>query len=234
MTGTTVRIRFRDRDAEHRFVTSYLPDAWDRFESSAYWETGWFWSYGQFIEYDVGLDHPEVLLVFDGDPDALVSSEARRWDSFAGLESWECLRYDDPDTVEQTYESLRAQQQAAKGERGGELEYRYKPLTSRLALSYRRTFDDQLPPVAARTDENPVGIGFWGLIHALFVQCGYDSYEETETYLHGIRSRLKSLALYLGEEAARAEYDRLLAEFEAFEAELDEWIDEQSTGTQTL
>lgn len=231
MTGATIELRFADADAERRFLATELPDAWDRFESSDYWDSGWFWPYSQFAAYDVGVDGGLVRLVFDGDPDALVAAEADRWEAFDGLTGWDVRRYDD-----EGFESLRAQQREAKGDVGGEREYRYKPLTSRLALAVREKFPDGLPaaPDSDSGDADDIGAGMWSLVHSLYVQSGYDWYEENDASLRALESRVKSVAKYRGADAAREEYDRLLEELVDFEDELESWLDEHPTGEASI
>lgn len=242
MAGASVELAFDSPAAEDRFVREYLADAWDRFEDGDYWTTGWFWAYGQFAAYDSGPDGGLVRLVFEGDPDGLVAAEADRWDGFEGLDSWHLRRYD-----EEGYDSLLEQQRDAKGEVGGEWEYRAKPLVSRFALAYRRAFDESLPPVGGEGsvgdgdgsgdddgssdgDGNPSEIGFWAVVHDLFVQCGYDWYDETAACRKMMANRLKSVAGYRGADAAREEYERLLAAWRAQGDELERWLDEHSTG----
>lgn len=229
MAGATVDLTFDTAASERRFLSSYLPDAWDRYESSEFWNRGWFWPYSQVGEYDAGPEGGLVRLVFDGDPDGLLAAEGDRWEAVEGLTDWTVRRYD-----EEGFESLRAQQIAAKGEVGGDLEYRYKPLTARLALAYREEFDERLPPSASPSEANPGGIGLFGLVHALFVQSGYDWYEENDTYLRGLQNRLKSIAAYRGAEAARQEYDRIREELETVESELEQWLETNEPGTASL
>ena len=45
-----------------------------------------------------------------------------------------------------------------------------------------------------------------------------------------MKNRLKSIADYRGADAAREEYERLLAEWQAHEEELERWLDEHQTG----
>lgn len=229
MGGVTVDLHFTDLDAENRFVESYLADAWSRFESADFWEHGWFWTYGQFIQHDIGLDGGLVRLVFEGDLDGLLDAEADRWDAFEGFRSWDSQRYDNPTDVDTTYDSLLAQQRDAKGPDGGDREYRYKPITATLALEFRREFAESIPAAPDRTDDS-IGIGMWSLMHAVFVQCGYDWYDETDACLRAMQNRLKSIAHYRGESAAREEYERLREAWEAHEAELDDWLAANPTG----
>ncbi len=230
MTGATVTFHFADAEAEERFIEGYLHDAWDRFAASDYWDHGWFWPYGQIAAYDCGPDGGLVRFVFEGDLDALVAAERDRWDSISGLDRWESKRYDDSDAVATPFESLLAQQQDAKGPIGGDREYRYKALTARLALAYRAEFEEPLPAAPGRSDANPGGIGMWSMVHSVYVQCGYDWYDETDACVRALQNRLKSLAAYRGGDAARDEYERIRQAWVAFEAELDDWLAEQQTG----
>ncbi|QLG60965.1 hypothetical protein [Halorarum salinum] len=227
MSGADVEFRFESTDDEERFVREYLTDAWPRFESSEWWEAGWFWAYRQFAEYDSGPDRGLVRVVFEGDPDEFTESEADRWDGFEGLDAWELRRYEGTD---EGYGSLLDQQRDAKGAVGGEREYRLKPLSTRFALDYYREFDDPVPVLGEGDEDDPAGVGFWAHLHFAMVQCGFDWYDETDACLKGLKNRLKSLAAYRGADAARAEYDRLAAEWDGYEAELDEWLDEHPTG----
>lgn len=228
MAGATIEFRFESPTDEERFVRTYLADAWDRFEASEFWTTGWFWSYGQFARYDSGPEGGLVRVVFEGDPDALVGHESDRWNGFSGLASWNVRRYD-----EEGYDSLLDQQKDAKGEVGGEWEYRVKPLVSRFSLAYLREFEEPLPAVGDEGDGNPAGLGFWAVLHDTMVQCGYDWYDETDACQKAMKNRLKSIASYRGAGAARDEYDRLLAEWQAHGDELDCWLDENPTGQAT-
>lgn len=228
MAGATVEFLFDSPADEERFLRTYLTDAWDRFETREYWTTGWFWCYRQIARYDAGPDGGLVRLVFEGAPDELVERESDRWDEFRGLTQWRVRRYED-----EGYESLLEQQIHAKGEIGGEWEYRLKQLTTRFSLAYYREFREPLPMVGDEHDENPVEIGFWAAIHDILVQCGYDWYDETAMCQKALKNRLKSIASYRGAEAARDEYERLLAEWRAHEEELERWLDENPTGQAT-
>ncbi|UIO99968.1 hypothetical protein Hbl1158_00945 [Halobaculum sp. CBA1158] len=227
MSGADIEFRFESTDDEERFVREYLPDAWTRFETADYWETGWFWRYGGFAEYDSGPDGGLVRLVLEGDPDGIVDAESPRWDAFEGLDSWELRRYEETD---EGYDSLLAQQRDAKGRVGGEREYLLKPLAARFVLDYYRTFEESLPAVGEAADENPAGVGFWAHLHFAMIQAGYDWYDETEACLKGLRNRLKSLASYRGGDAARREYERLREDWQAYGDELETWIAEHPTG----
>lgn len=223
MSGATIELRFESPAAEGRFIREYLTDAWERFESSEYWESGWFWRYGQFAAYESGPDGGLVRVVFDGDPETLVDHESGQWDAFDGLSSWSLTRYEQ-------YDSLLEQQIDSRGELGGAWEYRMKPLLARFALTYYREFEEQLPAVGDDSEANPLGIGFWSSIHNLLVQCGYNWYDETALCQKALQNRLKSIASYRGAEAAREEYHRLRDEWRAYEAELETWLDENPTG----
>lgn len=169
-----------------------------------------------------GPDGRLVRFEFDSDPDVLVATDSDQWETFDGLTDWMVQHHKD-----KGFDSLLAQQQDVKGESSGDWEYRYKPLTSVLALKIRGEFDESLPPVPELDDENPPGIGMWSLVHSMYVQCGYDWYDESAASLRALQSRVKSNASYRGADAAREEYQRLLKEVQAYETHLETWVDEQ-------
>lgn len=225
MAGATIEFYFDGAADERRFLRAYLPDTWNRFTASEYWTTGWFWAYHQFAQFDAGPDGGLVRLVFEGDPEELVARESDRWAEFAGLYEWKVRRYE-----EEGYDSLLAQQRDAKGDVGGKREYRLKPLVAQFALSIYREFDDPIPMVGEEHAENPKGVGFWAAVHDLLTQCGYHWYDETAMCEKALRNRLKSIASYRGADAAREEYERILAAWKAHEAELETWLAEHPTG----
>lgn len=231
MSGAGIHFRLASPDDEDDFLREYLADAWERYQASDYWETGWFWAYRQFASYEASPEGGLVVLVFEGDPDDLVAAEADRWESVAGLRDWELRRYEETDDG---FESLLAQQRDAKGQVGGEREYRLKPLASQFSLAYLREFDEPVPEVAELTDDNPAGVGFWALFHYLCIQTGYDWYEETDMYLRGLRNRVKSVARYRDAEAAREEYDRIREAVIAMDDHLETYLEEHSTGEGTI
>lgn len=228
MAGATIEFHFDSTSDEERFVREYLTGAWERFETTDFWETGWFWPYRQISQYDSGPDGGLVRLVFEGEPEVLVEHESSRWDEFPGLTSWEVQRYDNLG-----YDSLLEQQQDAKGKIGGEREYRLKSILPQFSLAYSSQFEESLPAVDEESPENPLQLGFWAVIHDLMVQCGYDWYDETVACQKAMKNRLKSIAAYQGADAAREEYKRLLAEWKAYEDELEQWLDENPTGEAT-
>lgn len=228
MAGATIEFTFASPGDELRFLRESPAGAWDRFESSDHWETGWFWSYRQFADYDWGPQGGLVRLVFEGDPDALVEAESDRWQQFAGLTDWRLRRYE-----AEGYDSLLAQQRDAKGDRGGEWEYRVKPIVSRFSLAVLRGFDDPMPAVGEGGEANPKGIGFWTAMHDQLVQCGYDWDDETAACRKAMTNRLKSIAAYRGADAARAEYEAILADWEAHEDDLEAWLEATPTGAAT-
>ena len=66
------------------------------------------------------------------------------------------------------------------------------------------------------------------------IQAGYDWYDETAACQKAMQNRLKSIASYRGADAAREEYERLLAEWEAHRDELERWLAENPTGQATV
>lgn len=229
MPAGSIEFRFETAESEARFLREYLAEVWHRFETSDFWSMGWYWAYRQYAAYDVGVDGGYVQLVFEGEPDRLVDAESAEWERFDGLTAWELTRYAD-----EGYESLLAQQTDAKGESGGEWDYRLKPLISRFSLAYLQEFDDSLPAVGEVTDDNPAGIGFWTVIHYAMAQCGYDWYDEIAACRKATQNRLRSLAHFRGAEAAEAEYERILAEWRRQGDELERWLTENQTGEATV
>ncbi|AUX08208.1 hypothetical protein AArcSl_0558 [Halalkaliarchaeum desulfuricum] len=229
MAGATIEFWFESPADETRFLREYLAPTWPRFNSSESWETGWFWAYGQFQPYDSGPDGGLVRLVFEGDPDAFVHAESDRWVEFEGLVDWELSRDD-----EKGYDSLLEQQREAKGVVGDEWEYRLKPLVSEFSLAYLRAFEEPLPVVGERSEDNPVGFGFWAVIHYAMIQCGHDWDDETDACLMAMKNRLESIAAYRGADAAREEYERLLQEWQDHRAELERWLEDHPTGETTV
>ncbi|WP_247728349.1 hypothetical protein [Halovivax limisalsi] len=236
MAGAHIDFELDSIDAERRFLRTYLAAAWDRFEASDFFETGWFWRYGQFNEY-FGQDGGRVFLVFDGNPEDLIETEEDCWRNFDGLDSWELHRYESSDALrgggwelDEEYGSVLEEQKARKGEEGGDWQYRLLPLAAQFSLAYLSEFGDTLPAVAEQSEANHTGVGFWSLHHYTMIQCGYDWYDETDSCLKGIKYRLKTLANDFDPETAREEYTRLKAELEAYEEEFEEWLAENPNG----
>lgn len=233
MTGATIEFQFESADDEKRFLREYLADAWERFETSDFFDTGWFWRFSQFPDHDA-LPDGLVLLNFDGNPDNLIEAEKEHWQTFDGLDSWEKHLYENSDGwewhPEEEYDSVLQMQKARKGEIGGEWQYRLLPLASRFSLEYLREFDDPLPVVDDVTEENRAGVGFWTHLHYTMLQCGYDWYDETDASMKDMKFRLKTLVSDFDADTARTEYERLKTEWEAYEDELEEWIAEHPNG----
>lgn len=224
MSGVDVSFHFESVDDESRFVREYLAAAWPRFIAAEYWETGWFWRYSGFADYDSGPDGGFMRLVFDGDPDALVEAERDAWDTVDGLKSWDIRRYED-----EGYDSLLDQQRDAKGPEAGEWDYRLKPLLARFVLAAVLEFDDaSVCPLLGAGDEG--NYGYWVLIHYLMVMSGRDWYGETNASLQAMQNRVYSIAHYRGEEEAIAEYERLADEWSDRREQIETRLDEMETG----
>lgn len=234
MAGVQIEFQFESVDGEDRFLREYLIDAWERFDASDFFETGWFWRVSQFAEYVDTIDSGFVLLVFDGDADDLIAAEREHWRNFEGLDSWEVSLYESMDLWDEEapdgYSSVLDEEMARKGNIGGEWQYRLLPLAARFSLAYLREFDDSLPAVGDVSETNRTGVGFWTHLHYTMLQCGYDWYDETDACLKGMKFRLKTLVSDLDADAARTEYRRITTEWEAYEDELEKWIDEHPEG----
>lgn len=216
MTGAELEFRFGTPADETRFVREYLVDAWDRFEASDHFDTGWFWRYGQFADLDAGFDGGRVTVVFEGDPDALVAAERDRWAAFDDL-SWTAERYDE-------YDSLLAQQRDARGPAHGEWEYRVKPLVARFALDVVAAFDRRLPPTAGPLLDDVPSYGFWATLHYVLVATGYDWFEEIDVLLTAVESRLQVMSVHYGDtERAQSEVADCVDRLASFADDLDAW-----------
>ncbi|WP_247729838.1 hypothetical protein [Halovivax limisalsi] len=158
-----------------------------------------------------------MILVLNGESlDRLVEAERSHWEAVRAdgpLEDWETKSF------EPAYESARAKSIENFGAVGGERAYRLRPLASRFTLDVLAAFDEDLPAVGESSEANPVPIGFWATIHYLMKQNGYDWYEEIDACTAAIENRLRSLAAFHGEAAAREALDDALAELR--DVELD-------------
>lgn len=114
--------------------------------------------------------------------------------------------------------------EVSRGIIGGEREYRYKALTANLALAYHSEFEDPLPVAPEPSDTDLLGVGMWSLMHSLYVQCGYDWYDENDTCVRALQNRLKLLAAYRGADAAREEYERIREAWVEYGEELERWL----------
>ncbi|WP_290811129.1 hypothetical protein [Halovivax sp.] len=218
-------------DDEWRFLREYVAPAWDRFEAGDAVHSGWFWRAGRFARHDLAeltrethdlerLRPGQVILVCNGDVEALLGTERPRWESLreAGLlEGWETRRYDP--TWEHAHEKLREKYGEVGGRRAGEL----RAMATGLSVEYLRRFDEPLPAVGEPTAENPVPIAFWSLFHFLAKQHGYDWYDEIDACATAIENRAKSLAAFTTEAEARRTLEGTIAELqdalEAYEAD---------------
>lgn len=220
----TVQVTFRmaDTDAEAAFIRDYLTAAWDRFERLDAFEKGWFWRNGRYGRH--GLEFFEggrILLMIDGEPDAVIEAERDRWESMVAngeIESWETERFD-----EIGYEDARAKAVDNVGEEGAELFMTLKPLLTRTSLELYEALDERIPAVAETSERNLKGIGFWVVFNTLLKQAGYDWYDEIDACTKSTKNRLKSITGFKGEEAAQAKLQETIAELEAFSEELSEW-----------
>jgi hypothetical protein len=216
-----------EREEERPFLEAYMIDAWDRFEDHEAVESAWFWRFGSASEHDpveledgTVLEHGGVILVVNGDPnpDPAIDQERERWEILADeglLDTWECKGF------QPEYENARQKMIENFGQRGGELNYRLRPLATRTTLGLLETFDEDLPAVGKQTEENPVPVGAWVLIHFLLKQSGYDWYEEIDACQQAIRNRLRSLAQFHGTATAEEELDTVIEELDALRGELD-------------
>lgn len=214
------------RDRERAFLETYMTDAWPRLDDSEAVDSAWFWRFGRTSRHDpveledgTVLDGGGVVLVVNGDPDPTpaVDAERDRWPDLeaAGLlDTWEVKGF------RPAYDNAREKLVENFGPRGGELAYRLRPLASRTTIGLLEAFDEDLPAVGEPTEDNPLPVGEWALVHFLMKQSGHDWYGEIDACRRAIRNRLRSLARFHGPAAAREELETVLAELEAAGGEL--------------
>ncbi len=228
MQSAQLTFSLADSAAERAFLESYMVDAWDRFEAHDAVDCAWFWRFGAAsdhatVELEDGtlLEGGGVILVVNGapDPTPALDAEEPHWEAQVEdgpLESYE-RKWFHPQ-----YDSARAKSVENFGPEGGDLAYRMRPVASRVTLETLDALDGRVPPVGEASEENPVPVGYWAMIHYLLKQAGYDWYEEIDACRKAIENRLHSLEAFHGAETAREELDAVIDELEGVRAELGE------------
>lgn len=217
MESIQVTFDLADREHERSFLQQYMGEAWDRFDEHETFDRGWFWCFGSAgehgtveLEDGTSLEGGGVVLVLNGESlDPLVEAERPYWRDLRSdgiLDAW------DVKSFEPAYDDARRKSIENFGRVGGERAYRIRPLASRLTLDVLEEFDEDLPAVGTESDENPVPVGYWTMIHYLMKQGGYDWYEEIDACVKAIENRLRSLAAFHGEETAQEALETALAD----------------------
>ena len=218
MSSTQVTFEFEKTEDERRFLRRYMAPAWERFEEMDAFESGWFWRHGRFSRHGIdGLDEGKIVFVINGTPQAVIDRERERWERHEAegeLVGWSTRTFD-PE-----YEDGLDKLQRNFGEVGGRQDYRFRTLAPRFTLDIVREFEEPLPAVGEPTDDNPVPINFWVLIHYLMKQSGYDWYDEIDASTKAIKNRLRSLANFTSEQEAQRQLRETIDEFEAYSDEL--------------
>lgn len=223
MRSAQVTFDLADVPAERTFLESYLAPAWERFEAHESLRSAWFWRFGTAgdhgrvaLEDGTVVEDGGVVLVLNGDPDPtpLLDAERDRWEALTDegvVDRWE-RTYFDP-----AYENARAKSVENFGAVGGDRAVRLRPLVSAFTLSVVEEFDERLPAVGEPSDDDPLPVGYWAVIHYLLKQQGYDWYDEIDACLRAIRNRVRSLAAFHGDEVAREALEDAVAELRAVE-----------------
>lgn len=120
------------------------------------------------------------------------------------------------------YENARAKVVENFGRVGGDRADRLRPLVSRFTLDVRSEFEGRLPAVGSETEEDPVPIGYWAVIHFAMKQHCLDGYDEVEACTKAIENRLHSLASFEGAEEARQQLGETISALEDIADELSE------------
>lgn len=226
MRSTQVTFRM-PREHEREFLESYMTDAWWRFEAHDDVEAAWFWRFGATSDHGpIELEGGEtidgeggVILVVNGAPDPAPAIEAERehWEREAEtprLRDWTTKTY------RPEYENAEAKMVENYGSAGADRAFRFRTIAGATTVRLLEAFDDELPAVGEETPDDPVPMGQWAMIHYLFKGSGHDWYGEIDACRKAIENRLHSIATHLDAETAKAELDRVIAEFEAMRGEL--------------
>lgn len=218
MSSTQVTFEFDRMEDERRFLREYMVPAWERFEGMDAFESGWFWRHGRSARHGIdGLEEGRIIFVINGTPETVVERERERWDARTvdgQLVDWTTRTFD-PE-----YEDSLDKVRRNFGEVGGRRNYRLRTLAPGLTLDVLREFDEQLPAVGEPTEENPLPVNFWVLIHYLMKQSGYDWYDEIDACTKAIENRLRSLADFEDEVEAQRQLRETIEELQAFSDEL--------------
>lgn len=220
MRSTQVTFEVSDTDGERRFLREYMVPAWERFEAMDAFESGWFWPHGTHAHYEeTDLEAGGIVFVINGDPETVIERERERWERLCEegfLDDWSTRSFD-PE-----YENALDKMQDKLGPVAGRRNLRLRPIASNLTVDVLAEFEEPLSAVGNPTDENPIPNNFWSIIHFVMKQNGYDWHDEIDACTKATKNRLRSLAGFVGEEAAQAKLDETVAELEAFADELAE------------
>lgn len=231
MTERTTQVTFDlpDTERELEFLQAYMVPAWERFDASDAFESGWFWRAGNFARHDLAdlnredhdlerLEPGMITFVINGDPDAVIETEREYWQKFERdglLAGWETQSF------QPTYRNAREKLHEKYGREGGDRVYVLRQLAAAVTMDLLAAFDEPLPAVGEPTEENPVPVGFWAMTHFLMKPQGYDWYQEIDACSKAIRNRARSLAAFTSEDEARDVLDGVIRELEMAKEELD-------------
>lgn len=231
MTMSTTQVTFDlpDTRREVEFLQEYMIPAWERFHASDAFESGYFWRAGNFPHNDLvdverekheleRLEPGMIIFLINGSPDEIVETEREYWEEFeaAGLlDGWETHSF------EPRVENALAKMRDKYGEEGGDIAYRLRGIAADTTVDLLSEFEQPLPAVGESTEENPVPIGFWTIIHFLMKHQGYDWYQEIDACKTAIKGRVMSLSTFTSDEEARAKLDAVIEELETFRSEFE-------------
>lgn len=232
MTVRTTQVTFDlpDTESEVAFLQEYMVPAWERFEASDAFESGWFWRAGNFARHDLAelsreehdlerLEPGMITFIVNGDPEKVVEPEREYWREFEAdglLEGWETRSFDP------TYRNAREKMHEKYGPEGGDRVYVLRRLAADLTVELLAAFDEPLPAVGEPTDDNPVPVGFWAMTHFLMKPQGYDWYQEVGACSKSIQNRLVSLATFTSDEEARETLDEVIGDLEQLREQFED------------
>lgn len=223
MRSSQVTFFLPDSGHEMRFLREYMVPAWERLNDHEAFESGWFWPAGDFASHETPelsrerhdleqLEQGQIILVVNGDPEPIIETEQERWQAYREeglLTDWETRSFD-PE-----YRNVREKMHEKYGEVGGDRAYILRSIAADVTVDCLANTDSRLPAVGESSEDDPVPIGFWAMIHFLMKQQGYDWYQEIDACTMAIKNRLRSLATFHGEATAREELESVLDSIES-------------------
>ena len=185
-----------DTEDEYDFLREYMVPAWNRFDRSDDFESGWFWRAGTFARRDLveleresqdleRFERGTITFIVNGNPDAMVETERHYWEEFetaAVLTGWERKPF------RPTYRNAWGNSEKSTASVAETGRTCFGREFAELTVELLAAFEQPLPAVGEPTDDNPVPMGFWAMIHFLMKHQGYSWYDEIDACTKAIDS----------------------------------------------
>lgn len=164
-----------DNETEERFVREYVVPTIERLGEK--YELIFYGRYSTSTSVEGG----HVKISFKGDPDAILSEERDKLDSFDYLDEWWAER------ETETEESRNSEEER-------DLIERCTRMAAKMNVHYFGEFDEQ-PPIGDVTEDRFHTPGIWMLIHTLLNGQGYSPEEEADALFLALRDRLARIGI---------------------------------------